>query len=254
MLTSCGILTGSDIRKLPWDILLLITGVSFIVCARYLKMAWPVAALVITIALYLGLRSTNTWSGEQLVDTAEEAIDESRAQSLAFRLAHERLLAEKALQEPLFGWASEYRVTGEEGEDISVTDSMWIITFGRNGYVGLIALLLFFLLPSLVFVVRYPVARWADPPLFVGAVFAMLLPLYMVDNLLNNFPNPVYIMMLGALTGLIATVRYVRPRRAPAHAGPPGDARAAPHPPPRRTPARHRPQPEPQAPPQPNHP
>lgn len=199
--------------KATLAIVLLVGGGGALLSVRKLKLTAPLILLIAAIFVYLGVRSTNWWSGLVLVDAADTAINESRAQSLEFRLRHEKLLADKALEKPLAGWASNFRVTDDEGEDISVTDSMWIITFGRNGYLGLLSLFVAQLLPSMVFLHKFPAKRWRDPPIAVGAVFSVLLILYVVDNLFNNFPNPVYIMMIGGLTSLIAGVSLVRKTR-----------------------------------------
>jgi fumarate reductase subunit D len=40
-----------------------------------------------------------------------------------------------------------------------------------------------------------------------GAAFSVLLPLHMVDNLWNAMLNPIFVLVIGALMGLGASVR-----------------------------------------------
>ena len=61
-------------------------------------------ALVLVGPLYVSVRSTNLWSGQQAVDLAVMIVGPDRAESLGYRFKCENLLAAKALVQPIFGW------------------------------------------------------------------------------------------------------------------------------------------------------
>ena len=62
------------------------------------------AALLLSGPLYVAVRVTNLWSGQQAVDLAETVVGPERAESLEYRFMCEDLLVEKAIQQPIFGW------------------------------------------------------------------------------------------------------------------------------------------------------
>ena len=72
---------------------------------------------------------------------------------MKFRFMNEDLLAAKAMQRPVFGWGGwgRSRVFSEEtGEDLTVTDGLWIIILGSSGFFGLITLMSMLLLPAIL--------------------------------------------------------------------------------------------------------
>jgi hypothetical protein len=117
------------------------------------------------------------------------------------------MLAAKALQQPLFGWGGwgRARVYNEQGEDISVTDGLWIIALGQNGVIGLAALTVALLLPGILLFTRMPAARWTSGELAPIAALVVLLSLYMIDNLFNGMVNPVFALAAGSASGFCAS-------------------------------------------------
>ena len=67
------------------------------------------------------------------------------------------------------------------------------------------------LLPTLLFVCRFPVRLWASPTFAPMAAMATLMALYMVDCLLNGFINLILVVASG---GLICAVPSDSKRRA----------------------------------------
>ncbi len=190
--------------------LLLFTGVGTLVSIRLFRTALPVVAVVLAVFLYIGLRASNLWTGQQLVGFAERYVSPERAQSLQFRLDNEDALAEKAMERPLLGWGRFdrlriYNPDGDlKGRKRTIPDGLWIITLGQNGFVGLAALLSFLVLPVLVLIRRYPAPLWVTPGLAPVAMFAVLIALFTVDALFNAFPNQVYTQAVGGLSGFLA--------------------------------------------------
>jgi hypothetical protein len=172
-----------------------------------MRRAWlpaAAAALLAVAPLYIGARATGTWTGQDLVEWVKDNLDEGRAQSLEFRFTNENLLAEKALERPVFGWGGWARshVYDEDGKDITVADGVWIIALADRGLFGMTALYLALLLPParfLLFSSRDLLSARALAPAAVGAV---LLALFTIDSLLNAGTNPVFMLMAGGLAGL----------------------------------------------------
>src|SRR5208337_5356040 len=111
-------------------------------------------ALLLVAPTYYALRIPDLWSGQNLVSFIEEYLSPERAESLGFRFACENLLANKALRQPVWGWAGwgGNRVSGPDGRDVAPTDGMWIIYLGCYGCVGLLAWTTVMLLPTLLFI------------------------------------------------------------------------------------------------------
>lgn len=199
-------------------LLLMCMGLGAVFTASRQRAVWPIVLMIAIAPVYIALRTTGVWDGMNLVALAESAAGVDRAQSLQTRFENEDMLTERALQRPLFGWAGwgRSRIYDQWGKDISITDGQWIIALGKHGLVGLISLTTAILLPAWLTLKRYPVRYWAHPRAAPAAAMAVLLVLFMVDNLLNAMMNPVYMLVAGALASQtpLAT-RTKRKKRSP---------------------------------------
>ena len=157
-------------------------------------------ALVLVAPIYYSTRIPNLWSGDNVVNLIE-TLDETRAQSLGYRFQCENLLIQRAMQEPFWGWGAwgASRVTGADGRDLAATDGMWIVYLGYYGCFGLFSWTLVLILPPWLFLVRYPVQQWKTYTVGPMVAIAALLGFYMIDCLMNAFPNLVYVVAAGAL-------------------------------------------------------
>ena len=190
-------------------LVLLVAGLGTLMWVRWFRNAFPLLAMILFIPTYVTVRASATWSGQDLVDISGTVFSEQRAQSLQHRLDAENLLTQKALQQPWFGWGRWNRnrvLDPETNKDLAVTDGMWVIVLGTTGWVGLTAITLVILMPSLLYWSRCPPKWWMHPMAAPGAAFAVLLPLHMLDNLWNAMLNPIYVLMMGAMMGLGAGV------------------------------------------------
>lgn len=153
--------------------------------------------------LYLGV--VGEFPGQEVIDFLANFIDPDRLQSLGFRFMNEEVLSAKARQQILFGWGGYGRnqLYKEGGYAITITDSLWIIAFGINGLVGLISIFTTLLLPVLGFWFFYPPASWSHPNIVITAAIAVGLAMYSLDCVLNAFPNSVFTLAGGGLTGVI---------------------------------------------------
>jgi hypothetical protein len=202
---------------------LLLLGVGVIFLTKYIK-TYIVVLLFCTVPfIYMGARSIGGWDGSNLVRLVEEHMERDRALSLQCRFDNENLLLEKAMKNPIFGWGPNGRnlVTRSDGTIESIPDGLWVIAVGANGIVGLIALFVALLLPVMMVKLRFKASMWSDPLLAGVAGFAVLIVLHAIDNLMNTMLNPIFILGLGGLAGVVAnktqTVRGTR--RIAAQAG-----------------------------------
>jgi hypothetical protein len=183
---------------------LMVIGLAVIAAATRLRARWPLGLLVIIPLLYMGLRASGAWDGQNLIRASLAISNAERAGSLEFRINNENMLIEKALERPLFGWAGWKRsyVRNDAGVTISVPDGLWIIVFGQNGLFGLVAVSAVLILPPLLLLHLFSPARWREPEVAALVPLAVLLVLFMIDNLFNDMFNPVMLLSAGGLTGL----------------------------------------------------
>jgi len=184
---------------------LLMIGLFAMLLATRFKTKIPVLILLCLPALYAYTRSTGIWDGRNLTDYIAEKFSAKRAQSLQFRFDNEKILIDKAKQGTFFGWGGygRSRVFTEKGKDISVTDGLWIITYGTTGIYGLVMLTIAVQLPVLLFTLRIRPERWKNASMAPPAVMAVFLSIYMIDNLLNAMINPIYMLFCGGITSLL---------------------------------------------------
>ena len=179
-------------------------GLTVLVLCRLTR--WPVvvAVLVCAAPLYVVARTGGQWDGRDLVAATEQYLDEDRAASLEYRLRNEEVLVEKAMRRPVVGWGGwgRARVYDADGRDISVTDGLWVITFGERGFLGLTALGLVVLLPVARAVTRLGARPWTEAAASPAAAAALVLVLYSIDSLMNAMVNPVFLLLAGGLTAL----------------------------------------------------
>lgn len=188
---------------------LMAVGLMILFSAKWFRLNLPLIVVLLAIVGYLTLASTGNLHTDNIISTIQGIFPEDRVQSLEFRLNNEELLGDKARERILFGWGGwgRNRIYAEnwagEIEDISVTDSLWIIIFGINGLFGLINYLLFMTLPLFLFIKKYPAANWLKSNQSCVAVLAVVLTLSVIDWLANFHFNPIFPMISGGLSGLL---------------------------------------------------
>ena len=172
--------------------------------AKSWRTTLPLVCLLMAPPVYMVLRTTGAWTGAGVVRFLREEVSQRRAESLGTRFENETQLAAKALKKPIFGWGpwGDYRIKDEEGENVSLTDGMWIINLGKYGITGLVVWTLALLLPVASLLYRIPGRYWARPSYAPLAALSTLIAVYAIDCLLNAFVNPVFVLSLGALAGV----------------------------------------------------
>jgi len=174
-----------------------------LLASRIIENRLPLVILMCLPVLYVGTRATDVWSAEGLINWAKK-ISTDRAASLEYRIDNEDILSEKAREKPILGWGGwgRSRVYDKTGEDISITDGMWIIVFGQYGIVGVLALLAMMIQPLGIVLSRYYIYQWREPNVFIAVTFGAIIGVYMIDNLFNGMYNPLFIVLIGSASGL----------------------------------------------------
>lgn len=191
----------------------------FIIAAPFVFFPrWTLHRIVLVILIcapvtYMTLRIAG-WDAGPLVSVAR-LISPPRANSLQFRIEQEELLIDKAMERPFFGWGGWGRnrtqaAAREVLTNDSITDSLWIITIGKRGLVGLVAIWAILLLPLWLVLRRSKKLGAVAPMRFPAGVLAISIYAFSIDCLFNAMVNPVYILAIGAAMG--ASLATERPR------------------------------------------
>jgi hypothetical protein len=186
------------------SVVLLIIGLGAMAATRYLRNALPLFAVASIYIVFVALRVSGVSSGHELVNTADAIFGADRAASLQVRVVNENALVGRANQRPVFGWGGwgRSRITDSYGRDVSITDSQWVIRYGKNGMLGLVAAATVVLLPVVLIPRRIPPALWMHPAVVAVPVLGFILALWMIDNTVNDMFNPIYLVIAGGLAGL----------------------------------------------------
>ncbi len=190
--------------------LLLFLGVGILLIAWQFNTSITILLIIASMIFYLEQNTITSYHvAERVVSPLERIFPPERIQSLQFRVDNELLLKEKAQEKIFLGWGGwnrnrvyEYNWQ-DELVDVSTTDSLWIIAFGVNGLVGLVSLFSALFLPIISFVRAYPSHTWSRTTVAPIAALVVVLTLYALDCLLNSMINPIFILALGGVTGLV---------------------------------------------------
>jgi hypothetical protein len=171
-------------------------------------------ALAVLPLLYVTVRTFDLWSGAALVDAIEAVGAPDRAESLDYRLEAERLLADKALEQPLFGWGGYMRGFVPWARSVSgfvVPDGLWTLYFNMHGLLGLGGLLVMLLAPLWSVLRGTRGAAWCRGERAVVVALAFVVAFFAVDCLLNAMVVPLILVAGGAVCGAMggAAVRSV---------------------------------------------
>lgn len=161
------------------------------------------AFLLVCVAMLYPAMSIMKIFPHQAIINIAESISLERAQSLQFRFDNEEVLLNHARERLFFGWGGwgRNRVYDDEtGEDTSITDGKWILTFGTLGLIGFIAE--FSLLAISVFRANKAAKLIKDKQQqTLHAAHALLVGFVMIDQLPNASLAPWLWLIVGALLG-----------------------------------------------------
>lgn len=160
------------------------------------------AALAVIVISYPLLRGAHLVPLETILGLAELG-DADRAHSLAFRIANEEALLDRASLKPWFGWGGYGRnlIYDEvSGRLLSISDGAWIIVLGIYGWLGYIAQFGLLALPLLLIAREVIRNRQLALSPHVAAV-ALILAANLADLLPNATLIPFTWLLAGALLG-----------------------------------------------------
>jgi len=201
--------------------LLMAMGMAILFAAKWLRSSFPFFLIIMMIFSYLYGGVTGEFTGEKkdaVLEFMAELTTEERADSLGARFHQDEVLGNMARQKIVFGWGGwgwdVYEETGQELRGSGFGDSLWIQAFSQYGVVGLLSLYIAMLLPVLSFcLLSYPAKTWFHPKVAPASALAVVIILYMFDNLLNSMENPVYMLICGAISGLVINQRKPYPKK-----------------------------------------
>ena len=181
-------------------------GLIALFSAKWFRTSLPLMFVIGYVVFYLYVAASGQFSSADVIGFINQVFGEERASSLKFRFDNEEILGEKARQRFLFGWGDGggNRVYDDYGQDISITDSLWIIAFGVNGAVGLASLFASLLLPVITFsLFTYPARTWSNPKVAPAAALGVALRMYAFDCLLNAMTNPIFAFIAGGISSVV---------------------------------------------------
>lgn len=169
---------------------------------------WVRISIVLTLLVcaYPVLRNYDIVPVHRIMDLAN-SINPARAASFNVRVKNEDILLDKANQKPFFGWGADGRNRVYEavtGEDISVTDGEWIITYGSWGWVGYLSY--FGLFAAAMFIAR----RGVRGPVTENSVAIGGLSLLAAINVADLIPNASLLPFSYLAAGSVAAGVHVR--------------------------------------------
>ncbi|MFA9479093.1 glycosyltransferase [Phycisphaerales bacterium AB-hyl4] len=214
-------------------LLLMALGGAAILAADHWRKAFPLTMLAMVAPVYVFSRLGQTNLAERMVQAAETIFGPQRAASLYYRIYNEEALMQRAFEAPIFGWRgwnlARQIHPGMEPHEMPVAESMWILAFGQNGLVGLAAFITLMILAPIVLFRRLPKPLLRHPTGAVVACMGLGAILYSIDGMFNAMLNPMFMLMLGTVTGLLAAapVRRIAPPPRKDHAPPIVAPRAA---------------------------
>jgi hypothetical protein len=171
---------------------------------RWLQVAVAISLLVAVFPL---LRTANLIPTEAVYELVAEYSAE-RAESLQYRFNNEDQLLEKANERMWYGWGGWGRprvYATKTGEDISVTDGIWIINYGYGGILGYAATFGLMVLPILlVFSARNKNTKDDFDASTIG--MCMMLSLNLLDLIPNSSLTPLTLIVAGSLAGFVGKV------------------------------------------------
>lgn len=170
---------------------------------------WTLVLVVVALPSAYILARAAGWSGSILVDLAG-LLGPQRQLSLQTRLTSENAFLAMGgqaflLGEGRFRWAGEVIRAADGGYQSLIPDGFWMVAIGRHGVVGLGAIMIGMLLPIVLLARAMPRRLLAHPQVAPCVGLAMILALWMCDNIFNAMINPIWIAVAGGLTNIAAT-------------------------------------------------
>jgi hypothetical protein len=185
--------------------ILLPAGIAILLLTTYTRSRVLVACLLAAVPAFVAVRASGVWQGES-TRRVIGPVNPEKAQSLAYRFEHENLIVANASRSPFLGLGRGATAFTSPAGQFVEADSLWVIVYGQFGLVGLAGVLATILTPILLFLRAVPPAQWRAPDLAPAAVWAVVLILLAIDNLVNDMGSPVFLLAAGGLGAASATL------------------------------------------------
>ena len=191
---------------------------AFAICIVLLGIFWltrqrtqliVIAVIAGSVLVYPALRNYNLIPLDSIMNWAN-SVSADRAQSFGFRLENEDRLLDHTWNKPLTGWGGygRNRVYSEDGNNITVTDGLWIIILSEWGWVGYLAYFGLLTIPA-IFLVRVNRHREVPPEIIACGLICAGNLIYMIPNATLT---PVGFLTFGTL---VAFIQYKPQESAP---------------------------------------
>jgi hypothetical protein len=170
-------------------------------------------AISLFVCAYPFLRGNGLTPIEKVSNLAQ-SVSTERNESFQTRVGNEQDLLAKANEKPWFGWGGfgRNRIFDQwSGKDISVTDGGWIIEFGTYGWFGYLSY--FGILCLAQFRALRAVGREVSPASMARGGLALLLAVYVLDQIPNGGELPLVFLLGGAISSSAGAVRQKRSGR-----------------------------------------
>ena len=167
-------------------------------------------AMAVVVIGYPMIRASQWLPVENVVETAEEAFGEERAQSLGFRFHNEEILLERAAEKPFFGWGGHGRrsvYSDEDGREISVSDGAWIITLGMQGIIGFLCTFGLIVFPVILLLRQSRRSLRTVPELRLATALALIVATLAFDLIPNGLFSRYIYVFAGACYGAAQEMR-----------------------------------------------
>jgi hypothetical protein len=171
-------------------------------------------AISLFVCAYPFLRG-NGLTPIEMVSNLAQSVSTERNESFQTRVGNEHDLLAKANEKPWFGWGGfgRNRIFDKwTGKDISITDGGWIIEFGAYGWFGYLSF--FGLLCLAQFRALRGVGREVSQASIARAGLALLLAVYVLDQIPNGGELPLVFLLGGAISSSAGAVRRNRARQS----------------------------------------
>jgi hypothetical protein len=168
----------------------------------------PLRWLLLIIPIYFYLRLSGVISVAQIGTFMARYIDPERLDSLLVRVSQEDFFGARALLHPLFGWGwmdRAWPVDQATGAKlVQVVDSIWIITFGSSGFLGLASCYLSLGLGPLLVLAgskkyKRPNESNTQPYAIDAVILSIVVAFFLIDSMMNSALPPIIILCSGAL-------------------------------------------------------
>ncbi len=171
-------------------------GLGTLLAVHFTRTRIWLAALVLAVPLYMGVRLTGAVSTETLVVPILK-VAPHKVRTFQHRLKTEDRIAERMAKKPVFGFG--HFGLWRQGKEPHL-DGFWLFTVTRTGIASLALWVAFALLPVALFLYRTPARLWASEGEGTAAVVAVFLTLIAIDALQNNYVAAPFLALLGALS------------------------------------------------------